>query len=285
MFPFLTLIVVLPIFVGSLIFFLPYRGNREIRCYTICISILELLLTTYAFCYHFQLDDSLIQLIEDSKWIHFFNFHWRLGINGLSIGPILLNFIDGIHHYFSYFSGLASYSGFSIISFPDISNVQWANRIILLSGPFTFFLHVRVRINSYLSTCIYVGRKKRLYSAKKFILYTEGGFVFLLMGVLAVGLYGSSEPTFHFEILVNGCYPATLEIIFYIGFFIAFVVKLPIIPLHTRLPDIHGEANYSTCILLARSLFKMGAYGLVRINMELFPHAHSLFYPWLIINK
>nr|YP_010581731.1 NADH-plastoquinone oxidoreductase subunit 4 [Cymbaria mongolica]UYS85106.1 NADH-plastoquinone oxidoreductase subunit 4 [Cymbaria mongolica] len=42
------------------------------RCYTICIYILELLLTTYAFCYHFQLDDSLIQLIEYSKWIHFF---------------------------------------------------------------------------------------------------------------------------------------------------------------------------------------------------------------------
>ncbi|GFP97392.1 NAD(P)H-quinone oxidoreductase chain 4 chloroplastic [Phtheirospermum japonicum] len=42
------------------------------------------------FCYHFQSDDSLIQLIEDYKWIHFFYFHWRSGIDGLSIGPILL---------------------------------------------------------------------------------------------------------------------------------------------------------------------------------------------------
>ena len=52
--------------------------------------MLELLLTTYAFCYHFQLDDPLIQLKEDYKWINIFDFHWRLGIDGLSIGPILL---------------------------------------------------------------------------------------------------------------------------------------------------------------------------------------------------
>jgi NAD(P)H-quinone oxidoreductase subunit 4 len=70
------------------------------------------------------------------------------------------------------------------------------------------------------------------------------------------------------ETLVNQSYPLALEIIFYIGFFIAFAVKLPIIPLHTWLPDTHGEAHYSTCMLLAGILFKMGAYGLVRINME-----------------
>lgn len=127
------------------------------------------------------------------------------------------------------------------------------------------------------------GGKKRLYSATKFILYTAGGSIFLLMGALGVGLYGSNEPTLNFETLVNQSYPLALEIIFYIGFFIAFAVKLPIIPLHTWLPDTHGEAHYSTCMLLAGILLKMGAYGLVRINMELLPHAHSIFSPWLII--
>ena len=89
-FPWLTIIVVFPISAGLSIFFLPHRGNRAVRWYTICISMLELLLTTYAFCYHFQLDDPLIQLKEDYKWINIFDFHWRLGIDGLSIGPILL---------------------------------------------------------------------------------------------------------------------------------------------------------------------------------------------------
>nr|YP_010883872.1 NADH-plastoquinone oxidoreductase subunit 4 [Helleborus foetidus]WIW41427.1 NADH-plastoquinone oxidoreductase subunit 4 [Helleborus foetidus] len=115
------------------------------------------------------------------------------------------------------------------------------------------------------------------------MLYTAGGSFFLLMGVLGMGLYGSNEPTLNFETLANQSYPVVLEIIFYFGFLIAYAVKLPIIPLHTWLPDTHGEAHYSTCMLLAGILLKMGAYGLVRINMELLPHAHSIFSPWLMV--
>ncbi|KAM0006079.1 putative NADH:quinone oxidoreductase/Mrp antiporter, membrane subunit [Helianthus debilis subsp. tardiflorus] len=103
------------------------------------------------------------------------------------------------------------------------------------------------------------------------------------MGVLGVGLYGSNEPTLNFETSVNQSYPVALEIICYIGFLIAFAVKLPILPLHTWLPDTHGEAHHSTCMLLAGILLKMGAYGLIWINMELLPHAHSIFSPWLMV--
>lgn len=98
-----------------------------------------------------------------------------------------------------------------------------------------------------------------------------------------MGLYGSNEPTLNFETLANQSYPLGLEIIFYFGFLIAYAIKSPIIPLHTCLPDTHGEAHYSTCMLLAGILLKMGAYGLVRINLELLPHAHSIFSPWLMI--
>ncbi|RZC45471.1 hypothetical protein C5167_038442, partial [Papaver somniferum] len=90
LFPWLTIIVVLPIFTGFSIFFIPHRGNKVIRWYTISICLLELLLTTYVFYYHFQLVDPLVQLEHDLKWINFFDFHWRLGIDGISIWPILL---------------------------------------------------------------------------------------------------------------------------------------------------------------------------------------------------
>nr|WBU95004.1 NADH-plastoquinone oxidoreductase subunit 4 [Cryptolepis buchananii] len=279
-FPWLTIIVVLPISAGSLIFFLPHRGNKAVRCYTLCICILELLLTVYTFCYHFQPDDPLIQLLEDYKWIRFFDFHWRLGIDGLSIGPILLTgFITTLATLSAWpvtrdsrlfhFLMLAMYSG-QIGSF--------SSRNLLL-----FFLMWELElIPVYLLLSMW-GGKKRLYSATKFILYTAGGSIFLLLGVLGIGLYGSNEPTLNFETSANQSYPAVLEIIFYIGFFIAFAVKSPIIPLHTWLPDTHGEAHYSTCMLLAGILLKMGAYGLARINIELLSHAHYLFSPWLVI--
>nr|YP_009872667.1 NADH-plastoquinone oxidoreductase subunit 4 [Dipentodon sinicus]QKT26908.1 NADH-plastoquinone oxidoreductase subunit 4 [Dipentodon sinicus] len=279
-FPWLTIIVVLPISAGSFILFFPRRGNKVTRWYTLCICIFELLLTTYAFCYHFQLDDSLIQLAEDYKWIHFFDFYWRLGIDGLSIGPILLTgFITTLATLAArpvtrdsrlfHFLMLAMYSG-QIGSF--------SSRDLLL-----FFIMWELElIPVYLLLSMW-GGKKRLYSATKFILYTAGSSVFLLIGVLGIGLYGSNEPTLNFETLANQSYPVALEITFYIGFLIAFAVKSPIIPLHTWLPDTHGEAHYSTCMLLAGILLKMGAYGLIRINMELLPHAHSIFSPWLMI--
>nr|UWM16240.1 NADH-plastoquinone oxidoreductase subunit 4 [Arnebia euchroma]UWM17530.1 NADH-plastoquinone oxidoreductase subunit 4 [Arnebia euchroma] len=279
-FPWLTIIVVFPILTGSLIFFLPHRGNRLIRWYTISICILELLLTTYTFCYHFQSDDPLIQLVEDFKWINFFDFHWRLGIDGLSIGPILLT---------GFITTLATLAARPITRdsrlFHFLMLAMYSGQIGLFSSQdlLLFFIMWELElIPVYLLLSMW-GGKKRLYSATKFILYTAGGSVFLLIGVLGIGLYGSNEPILNFETSANQSYPVVLEIIFYIGFFIAFAVKLPIIPLHTWLPDTHGEAHYSTCMLLAGILLKMGAYGLVRINMELLPHAHSIFAPWLVI--
>ncbi|KAL2921468.1 Photosystem I iron-sulfur center [Bienertia sinuspersici] len=104
-FPWLRTIVVLPIFVSSLIFLSPHKGNKVIRWYTICVCILELLLTTYAFCYNFQLDDPLIQLVEDYKWI-FFLFPLEIR-NRWTFDRTY--FTNMIHYYFSYSSGLASY--------------------------------------------------------------------------------------------------------------------------------------------------------------------------------
>nr|AWH03518.1 NADH dehydrogenase subunit 4 [Asclepias nummularia] len=279
-FPWLTIIVVLPISAGSLIFFLPHRGNKVVRWYTICICILELLLMVYTFCYHFQPDDPLIQLLEDYKWIRLFDFHWRLGIDGLSIGPILLT---------GFITTLATLSAWPVTRdsrlFHFLMLAMYSGQIGLFSSRnlLLFFIMWELElIPVYLLLSMW-GGKKRLYSATKFILYTAGGSIFFLMGVLGIGLYGSNQPTLSFETSANQSYPLSLEIIFYIGFFIAFAVKSPIIPLHTWLPDTHGEAHYSTCMLLAGILLKMGAYGLARINIELLSHAHYLFSPWLVI--
>ena len=279
-FTWLTTIVIFPIFGGSLIFFLPHRGNKVIRQYTLFICLFELLLTTYVFCYHCQMDNPLIQLAEGYNWIHFFDFHWRLGIDGFSIGLILLTgFITTLATLAAWpitrdsrlfhFLMLAMYSG-QIGSF--------SSQDLLL-----FFIMWELELIPVYILLSMWGGKKRLYSATKFILYTAGGSVFLLIAVLGIALYGPNEPTLNFETSANQSYPVALEILFYIGFFIAFAVKSPIIPLHTWLPDTHGEAHYSTCMLLAGILLKMGAYGLVRINMEFLSHAHSLFSPCLVI--
>nr|YP_010310777.1 NADH-plastoquinone oxidoreductase subunit 4 [Paracladopus chiangmaiensis]UMY76312.1 NADH-plastoquinone oxidoreductase subunit 4 [Paracladopus chiangmaiensis] len=279
-FPWLTLFVILPISAGCLIFLFPHKGNKIIRWYTLFICLLELLLITYVFSNKFQLDNPLLQLSEGYKWIKIFHFDWRLGIDGLSIGPILLT---------GFITTLATLAAWPVTRdsrlFHFLMLAMYSGQIGLFSSQdlLLFFIMWELElIPVYLLISMW-GGKKRLYSATKFILYTAGSSLFLLIGTFGIALYGSKEPTFNFELLANQPYPVALEILFYLGFFIAFAVKLPIIPLHTWLPDTHGEAHYSTCMLLAGILLKMGAYGLVRINMELLPHAHSIFSPFLVI--
>nr|WAN75884.1 NADH dehydrogenase subunit 4 [Cypripedium flavum]WAN75960.1 NADH dehydrogenase subunit 4 [Cypripedium flavum] len=258
-FPWLTILLVFPIFAGSSIALFPHKGNKLYRWYTICICILELLLMTYVFCYHFQLYDPLTQLKEDSKWINLFDFHCRLGIDELSIGSILLT---------GFITTLATLAAWPVTRNPR----------------FFYFLMLAMysgQIGSFSSRDLYPCGEERNICTRLQSLFCALREV--LLGVLGMGLYGSNEPTFDLEKLANQSYPAALEIIFYFGFLIAYAVKSPMIPLHTWLPDTHGEAHYSTCMLLAGILLKMGAYGLIRINMELLAHAHSRFSPWLVI--
>ncbi|KAG6540184.1 hypothetical protein Mapa_018475 [Marchantia paleacea] len=274
-FPWLTIIVLFPISAGLVIPFLPSTGNKIIRWYTLGVCLLEFLLITYIFCYHYQFNDHLIQLKEDYNWISFINFHWRLGIDGFSIGLILLTgFITTLatlaawpvtrNPRLFYFLMLAMYSG-------QIG--LFASQDILLF----FFMWELELLPVYLLLAMW-GGKRRLYAATKFILYTAAGSLFIFnRGGLIMAFYNSNESTFDFQLLINKTYPLELEIIVYLSFLIAYAVKLPIIPFHTWLPDTHGEAHYSTCMLLAGILLKMGAYGLIRINMELLPHAHSFF--------
>ena len=136
-----------------------------------------------------------------------------------------------------YFLMLAMYSG-------QIG--LFASQDILLF----FFMWELELIPIYLLLCIW-GGKRRLYAATKFILYTAGGSIFILVGALTMGFYNSNELTLDLQNLSTKTYPIELEIILYLGFFIAYAIKLPIFPLHTWLPDTHGEAHYSTCMLLA----------------------------------
>jgi len=82
--------------------------------------------------------------------------------------------------------------------------------------------------------------------------------------------------------LYNG-YPAILQFFAFIGFFIAFAVKLPIVPLHNWLPDAHVDAPTPISMLLAGILLKMGAYGLIRINMFFFPSVFNFFAPAIFV--
>jgi NAD(P)H-quinone oxidoreductase subunit 4 len=125
------------------------------------------------------------------------------------------------------------------------------------------------------------GGQKRRYAAMKFLLYTALASIFILVAALAMALYGGDNLTFDMVELSLKNYPISLEILLYAGLLIAFGVKLAIFPLHTWLPDAHGEASAPVSMILAGVLLKMGGYGLIRLNLEMLSDAHVYFAPVL----
>ncbi|MEL7476598.1 MAG: NAD(P)H-quinone oxidoreductase subunit 4, partial [Cyanobacteria bacterium J06555_12] len=126
------------------------------------------------------------------------------------------------------------------------------------------------------------GGKKRLYAATKFILYTALASVFILVAAFAMAFYGDTV-TFDMAAIVQKDFPFTFELLVYASLIIAFGVKLPIFPLHTWLPDAHGEASAPISMILAGVLLKMGGYALIRTNVEMLPAAHLYFAPILMV--
>jgi NAD(P)H-quinone oxidoreductase subunit 4 len=126
------------------------------------------------------------------------------------------------------------------------------------------------------------GGQKRLYAATKFILYTAIGSIFILLSALAMAFTGD-HVTFNMHELGLKEYSLPFELLAYAGFLVAYGVKLPIFPLHTWLPDAHGEASAPVSMILAGVLLKMGGYALIRMNVEMLPHAHVYFAPVLAI--
>src|ERR1051326_7696925 len=119
------------------------------------------------------------------------------------------------------------------------------------------------------------GHGLRVYAAVKFFLYTMVASVFMLAAI--IWLYtktGSFDYSRIHDAIAAGQISnfGAASLWLFLGFFIAFAVKVPLFPLHTWLPDAHVEAPTAGSVLLAGVLLKMGTYGLLRFNVGLFPH-------------
>ncbi len=125
------------------------------------------------------------------------------------------------------------------------------------------------------------GGERRVYAALKFFLYTFAGSVLMLLAILYVGWQGE---TFSLpQLIENRAVFAAAQTWLFIAFALAFAVKIPMFPLHSWLPDAHVEAPTPGSVILAGVMLKMGAYGLLRFNLPLFPQASQQFAPVMAV--
>jgi NADH-quinone oxidoreductase subunit M len=130
------------------------------------------------------------------------------------------------------------------------------------------------------------GYERRIYAAVKFILYTMAGSVLMLVAIIGLSWlhYGATGSySFDLQRLYQLAVPANLQYWFFLAFTLAFVIKVPLFPFHTWLPDAHVEAPTPGSVILAGVMLKMGAYGLIRFAFPLFPEAALYFAPALAV--
>lgn len=125
-------------------------------------------------------------------------------------------------------------------------------------------------------------------SAMKFVLYTFLGSLFMLLGILLLhfcnfATYGFLTADFSEISVSTPEFPIIMQVMISILLLIGFAVKMPIVPLHTWLPDAHTDAPTPVSMILAAILLKMGAFGIIRFNMQLLPEAFKLIAPVLMI--
>ncbi len=126
------------------------------------------------------------------------------------------------------------------------------------------------------------GKKTRIYAATKFFIFTQASGLIMLVAILGLVLVNFNNTgviTFNYADLLKVQMSKTTEYVLMLGFFIAFAVKLPVVPFHSWLPDAHAQAPTAGSVDLAGILLKTAAYGLLRFALPLFPNASAEFAP------
>ncbi|WP_374689544.1 NuoM family protein, partial [Promineifilum sp.] len=125
------------------------------------------------------------------------------------------------------------------------------------------------------------GGARRVYASIKFFLYTMAASLLMLLAILYMGI---TNGTFALPDLIAGRAAfAGAQNLLFLGFFLAFAVKVPVFPFHSWLPDAHTEAPTAGSIILAGVLLKMGTYGFIRFNLPLFPEAAYRYAPFIAV--
>ena len=227
--------------------------------------------------------DATFQLVEDHEWIAQFGIHYKVGVDGIALAMVLLTtFLTPIVLLASWRQATRVKSYFALFLVLETAMVG----VFCALDLFLFYVFFEAMlVPMYFLIGVY-GGERRVYAAVKFFLYTLLAGLLMLVSIL--GLYFMSrsqaaaigagpEGTFDYERLLELTMSSGTAKVLFLGFFVAFAVKVPVFPFHTWLPDAHTEAPTGGSVILAAVMLKIGTFGFVRYAIPLFPSAARYF--------
>jgi len=260
--PVLSLLIWAPVIGGLFVLYAGDRQGQTVKSLSLAISLLVFFLSVLLY-FRFDTTTHLMQFVEYRPWIETFSIHYHLGVDGIAVPLILLTTFTTV---------IVIIAGWEVIE-KRLSQYMASFLILegLMNGVFAsldailfYFFWEAMLIPMFLIIGVW-GGPNRVYATVKFFLYTFLGSVFMLVALLY--LYSRMGS---FYILDLHKLPLPL-------------VKIPMWPVHTWLPDAHVEAPTGGSVILAAIMLKMGGYGFIRFSLPVVPDASAAFGNFMII--
>lgn len=270
----LSLILFLPALAAIVLLFLPKDALKLLRWFTLVTSLIPFALSIYLW-FRFSAGAAGFQFQEQYSWYPAIGSSLHLGVDGLSLTMVLLTTLLtplAILASFSVTDRVKPYMMLFLFLETGMLGVFLALDLLL------FFVFWEIGLVPMYFLINQWGSANKDYASMKFMIYTMGGSLGLLLGIQLLGtLFG----TFDLATITSkwtsvqgpllGFPVETVKAVVFWGFVIAFSVKVPIWPFHTWLPDAHTEAPTAGSMILAGVLLKLGAYGFLRLVLPLYP--------------
>ena len=273
----LSLLLWFPVIGAIIIGFLPGKIESDsLRKITTIFAVLAFTWTIWLLT-QFDLSNSGWQFSEYLPWAKPIGLSYSLAVDGLSLPLITINSLLTIIAIYSIGENVERprlYYSLILLINAGITGALIAQNLLL----FVIFYELEL-IPFYLMIAIW-GGEKRGYAATKFLIYTAVSGLLVLAAFLGIGFLNGAS-SFDYNAIATQGLPLNTQLILLTVLLVGFGMKIPLVPLHTWLPDAYTEASPAVTILLGGILAKLGTYGLIRFGLQLFPETWSIVAPGL----
>lgn len=278
--PWLTLLVFWPLLAALALMPLA-RSQRSARGLALFASLVELALAAWT-AYRFAGPGPGPLLVEQATWIPSLGIRYLLVLDGLSLPFVVLTALIGLCCVLAAWHEPRERTGLHhALVLASLGTVQG---VFLAGDIFLFMLFWEAQLIPVFFLIGLFGHGDRVRTAIKFFLFSAVGGLLLFLAVIALGLVSAGTgagPDFSLAALGRLHIPVTTGRWLFAGFLAAFAIKIPLLPVHTWLPDAHTDAPTAGSLILAGLLLKTGGYGLIRLALPLFPEAAGVAAPLL----
>jgi len=283
----LTLLTFFPLVGVLVLLFMNSEAKNAIRWVAMVTSLITFVISLWVLSF-FTASNPDLQLEARYPWIQVagWNIYYYLAVDGLSILLVLLTaFLTPISILSTWTAVEDRVKDFMI--FFLLLEVGMLG-VFLAQDLFLFYIFWEFTLVPMYFLIGLWGGPRRIYAAVKFFLYTMAGSILMLVAILFLGI---QTKTFNLPemlaalpgLYASGAIAPNVQMYLFIAFAAAFAIKVPMWPLHSWLPDAHVEAPTAGSIILAGVLLKMGTYGFLRFNIQLFPNATVQAAPWIAL--